>query len=78
MSTESLHVVTGALGYTGRYITRLLLSEGARVRTLTGHPDRPKPFGQRIEVAPFNFDGPRNSCEALRERRASSRLLGAL
>jgi uncharacterized protein YbjT (DUF2867 family) len=58
MSTESLHVVTGAFGYTGRYITRLLLSEGARVRTLTGHPDRPNPFGQRIEVAPFNFDRP--------------------
>src|SRR5882672_9146905 len=51
-----LDVVTGAFGYTGSYITRLLLAGGHRVRTLTGHPQRSNPFGDRVEVAPFNFD----------------------
>ena len=33
-----INVVTGALGYTGKYITRLLLASGVQVKTLTGHP----------------------------------------
>jgi uncharacterized protein YbjT (DUF2867 family) len=53
---ESFDVVTGASGYTGRYITRLLLSRGRRVKTLTGYPARTNPFGDQIESAPFNFD----------------------
>jgi uncharacterized protein YbjT (DUF2867 family) len=53
-----VNVVTGAFGYTGRYITTLLLRRGVRIRTLTGHPDRPNPFGDRVEMAPFNFDNP--------------------
>ena len=52
------HTVTGATGYTGRYITRLLLDRGDTVRTLTGHPDRPNPFGPDVQVLPFNFDNP--------------------
>ncbi len=53
---SSLHVVTGAFGYTGKYITRELLARGGRVRTLTRpHPDRPNPFGEEIEVAPLDF-----------------------
>jgi len=66
MSTEGFDVVTGALGYTGRYITRLLLSQGRRVRTLTGHPNRPNPFGSKIEVGAFNFDEPESLVESLR------------
>ena len=58
METQAFDVVTGAFGYTGRYITRRLLAMGRRVRTLTGHPDRPNPFGERVEVAPFHFDAP--------------------
>ena len=50
------HVVTGAFGYTGKYITRRLLESGATVTTLTGHPDRPNLFGERVSIAPFNFD----------------------
>ena len=34
----SLTVVTGAFGYTGRYITGRLLESGRAVKTLTGHP----------------------------------------
>ena len=57
MNTE-LAVVTGAFGYTGRYIAQRLLDQGARVKTLTGHPDRPSPFGDRVAVASLDFDDP--------------------
>ncbi len=55
---QGVQVVTGALGYTGRYIARALLARGVRVRTLTGHPDRPDPFQGRVEILPFRFDDP--------------------
>ncbi len=51
-----LNVVTGAFGYTGRYIARRLLSMGEQVATLTGHPERPNPFGGQVRVARFRFD----------------------
>ncbi|HKD69631.1 MAG TPA: NAD(P)H-binding protein [Candidatus Binataceae bacterium] len=54
----SFDVVTGAFGYIGRYIAEGLLAQGHSVKTLTGHLDRPNPFGGRIEVAPFNFERP--------------------
>lgn len=62
-------VVTGAFGYTGRYIATRLLESEARVKTLTGHPDRPNPFGDRVAVAPLSFDDPRGLVEHLREAR---------
>ena len=55
---SELNVVTGAFGYSGKYITRRLLSQGKTVRTLTGHAGRPNPFGDRVSVAPFSFDNP--------------------
>ncbi len=66
METSELNVVTGAFGYTGKYIARRLLVAGKQVLTLTGHPDRPNPFGDRVRVAPFNFDGPPALAESLR------------
>jgi NADH dehydrogenase len=65
MSAE-MDVVTGAFGYTGKYITRRLLAQGRRVKTLTGHPDRPHEFGDRVTAAPFNFDNPPALVESLR------------
>ncbi|MBI2940218.1 MAG: NAD(P)H-binding protein [Chloroflexi bacterium] len=59
-------VVTGAFGFTGQHITRRLLALGRGARTLTGHPNRPNPFGDRISVAPFNFDHPRELTNSLR------------
>jgi uncharacterized protein YbjT (DUF2867 family) len=53
-----VYVVTGAFGYTGRYITALLLKRGVTVRTLTNHPNRPNPFSNQVEVVPFGFDEP--------------------
>jgi uncharacterized protein YbjT (DUF2867 family) len=55
---RSVHAVTGAFGYSGLHLARLLLDRGERVRNLTGHPDRPDPFGGRVEVARFRFDDP--------------------
>ncbi len=52
------HAITGAFGYTGRYIARRLLDAGYKVITLTGHPDRPNPFGERVRAFPFNFGAP--------------------
>lgn len=64
-----LHVVTGAFGFTGRYMAERLLGDGHRVRTLTGHPDRPNPFGDRIEVAPLDFKDHARLVEDLRGAR---------
>lgn len=58
MSAQPLHVVTGAFGYSGRRIARILLDRGVRVRTLTNSPGRRNPFGNAIEVHPFNFERP--------------------
>lgn len=58
MDDPELYVVTGALGYTGKYITRRLLAKGKMVKTLTGHPNRPNPFGSRVNITQFNFDNP--------------------
>ncbi len=64
--TGELNVVTGAFDFTGKYITLRLLAEGKRVLTLTGHPHRDNPFGDRVSVAPFNFDNPEGLSASLR------------
>lgn len=64
--TPDLHIVTGAFGFSGKYLAQRLLDRGLRVRTLTGHPDRPSPFGDRIEARPFRFDDPAAMAEHLR------------
>ncbi|MBI2864818.1 MAG: NAD(P)H-binding protein [Chloroflexi bacterium] len=66
VSSSELSVVTGAFGFTGKYITSRLLAAGGRVLNLTGHPDRPNPFGDRVTVAPFHFDRPDDLAERLR------------
>ncbi len=63
---RGIQAVTGAFGYSGRAIAALLLERGAQVRTLTGHPDRPDPFGGRVEVAPLAFGDPAALRHALR------------
>ena len=66
MPGSGLDVVTGAFGYTGKYIARRLLAMGRRVRTLTGHPNRPNPFGGGVEVASLAFEDPAQIAEGLR------------
>ena len=58
MNNADLNVVTGAFGYTGKYIARRLLSIGHEVRTLTGHPGRASPFGDQVKAYPLDFDNP--------------------
>ena len=63
---DDVDVVTGAFGYTGRYVTGRLLESGRNVKTLTGHPNRPNPFGDRVGVAPLDFAERRKLAEHLR------------
>jgi len=53
-----LHIITGALGYTGRSVAERLIARNLRVRTLTNSPNRPNPFGDRLEIHPLAFDDP--------------------
>jgi len=53
--SERVHVVTGAFGYSGRWIARELLSRGKKVRTLTNAVGRDDPFHGMVEVMPIDF-----------------------
>jgi nucleoside-diphosphate-sugar epimerase len=66
MSGSELHVVTGAFGYSGKYIAARLLKEGRRVRTLTNSPGRANPFGDAVEAHPYHFDDPAQMAASLR------------
>ncbi len=52
----TIHAVTGAYGYSGKYIARRLLAQGKQVITLTNSLYRGNPFGARVPAYPFNFD----------------------
>jgi uncharacterized protein YbjT (DUF2867 family) len=58
-------IVTGAFGFTGRAIARRLLGAGWRVRTLTGLPAQPSPFGARVPAVRYRFDDPAALAESL-------------
>lgn len=57
MHNKETHAVTGAFGYSGRYIAARLLAEGRGVITLT-NSRRPNPFGNRVRAFPLSFDNP--------------------
>jgi uncharacterized protein YbjT (DUF2867 family) len=59
-------IVTGAFGYTGKYITQRLLAEGRRVATLTGRSVDDSPFGDRVPALRFHFDAPEKLQQSLR------------
>ncbi|HLH52536.1 MAG TPA: NAD-dependent epimerase/dehydratase family protein [Verrucomicrobiae bacterium] len=58
--------VTGAFGYSGRYIAWRLLDRGHEVITLTNSSSRPNPFGDRVRAFPFHFDEPQELEKTLR------------
>jgi len=66
MPEQELHVVTGAFGYSGKYIASRLLQEGYRVRTLTNSPHRANPFAGAVEARPFRFDDMDQLTDSLR------------
>ncbi len=51
----SFDVVTGAFGFTGRFIARRLMAEERRIKTLTNHPRRAGAEDITAEVAPLQF-----------------------
>ncbi len=63
---SQLHIVTGAYGYSGKYVAQRLLNEGHRVRTLTNSLNRANPFGDKIEAHPFNFENKAALVESMR------------
>jgi uncharacterized protein YbjT (DUF2867 family) len=53
-----MNVVTGAFGYTGKYIARRLVNSGETVATLTGNSARANEFGPAVRAFPFRFENP--------------------
>ncbi|HEV2298903.1 MAG TPA: NAD(P)H-binding protein [Candidatus Acidoferrales bacterium] len=68
---DGFNVVTGAFGYTGKYIAHRLLADGKNIKTLTNHPEHPNPFGRQVCVAPLNF----GNFEALAHAMVGARVL---
>ncbi len=66
MPASELHVVTGAFGFSGRFIAERLLDRGVRVRTLTGRDPASDPLGGRVEAVPYHFDEPQTLTANLR------------
>jgi len=56
MAETGIHAVTGAFGYSGRYIARRLIDAGRRVITLTNSPGRCNPFDDHVRAYPLHFD----------------------
>jgi NADH dehydrogenase len=70
-AAPAMNVVTGAFGYTGKYIARRLLLAGETVATLTGNPGRTNEFGLAVKAFPFRFEEP----EAMAASLAGARVL---
>ena len=61
-----IHAVTGAFGYSGKYIAHQLLERGNEVITLTNSLHRPDPFAGRVRAYPLRFERPDLLKEILR------------
>jgi uncharacterized protein YbjT (DUF2867 family) len=66
VADQPIHAVTGAYGYSGKYIAQRLLQAGQTVVTLTNSLRRANPFGDRIRAFPLDFDRPERLAEHLR------------
>lgn len=66
MADKKINVVTGAYGFTGKYITRRILDRGLRVRTLTNSLHRENPFGGKVQAVPLCFDNTDELTESLK------------
>ena len=67
MPTKPIHTVTGAFGYSGKYIAQRLLDKGHTVQTITNSVNRQNLFGEEITVSAFNFDNPEKLTQSLQE-----------
>lgn len=66
MSQKQIHAVTGAFGYSGKYIAQRLLDAGHEVITLTNSGHKADPFNGQVAVHPFNFKNPSQLIDSLR------------
>ncbi len=62
---RNIHAVTGAFGYSGKYIASRLLDEGHEVITLTGSIDRQSRLSEKVKAIPYDFEHPARLAEAL-------------
>ncbi len=60
-----MNVVTGAFGYSGKYIARRLVNAGETVITLTGEVNRSNDFGAAVRAFPFRFDDPESMAASI-------------
>jgi NADH dehydrogenase len=65
MNKNEIHAVTGAFGYSGRYIAARLLEQGRTVVTLTNSVNRANAFGGRVRAVPLSFGEPDKLAAAL-------------
>lgn len=65
MAEKTMSIVTGAFSFSGGCIAKRLLDMGEAVRTLTGHPDRPSAFDDRIKAHAYDFDHPERLVESM-------------
>jgi NADH dehydrogenase len=66
MNEMQLHAITGAFGFSGKYIAQKLLYKGRQVITITNSGNRPNPFGEKLQAFPFYFDNPEKQVEILK------------
>lgn len=66
MDSQAIHVVTGAYGFSGKYIAERLLAAGYKVRALTNSINRENPFHGRVTAYPYNFNDRERLIESLR------------
>lgn len=60
-----LDAITGAFGYSGRYIAQRILAAGHRVITLTNSMGRTNPFGGKVKAFPLAFKRPEELARSL-------------
>jgi len=63
---SEIQAVTGAFGYSGKYMAQRLLDDGKQVITLTNSSNKSDPFGGKVKASPFNFDRPAELVKTLR------------
>jgi uncharacterized protein YbjT (DUF2867 family) len=66
MPEQPIHAVTGAFGYSGKYIAQRLLAEHQPVLTLTNSVNRANDFAGQVSVRPLSFDRPDELTQSLR------------
>ena len=64
---SGFHVLTGALGYTGKAVAKRLIENGVPLRTLTNSPHKPNPFGDALDIKPLAFDNPEALTQSLED-----------